>query len=132
MLWLSSSFLKAVLPSKYIETELLVHAVFGAESCESPAYIKTSRPICRKLFMQAVRCALALTALMAGNNNAARIPMMAMTTSNSIKVKADLPFIFNLRSIDNRIRRADHSAMPRYGARRDGMTCLHPNKFLYS
>src|SRR5437773_7066892 len=46
------------------------------------------RPICFWLFMQAVRCAFALDFANAGSNSAARIAMMAMTTSNSISVNA--------------------------------------------
>lgn len=49
--------------------------------------------ICFKLLMQAVRFAMPLAAVNAGNNNAARIPMMAMTTSNSTSVKALSDFI---------------------------------------
>ena len=49
--------------------------------------------ICLKLFRQVVRLALSLAALNAGNNNAARIPMTAMTTSSSIRVNALLDLI---------------------------------------
>jgi len=38
------------------------------------------------LFRQDIPCALLLALLKAGNNIAARIAMMAMTTNNSIKV----------------------------------------------
>jgi hypothetical protein len=38
------------------------------------------------LFKQAVRLALSFATLKSGSNNAARIPMMATTTNNSIKV----------------------------------------------
>jgi len=41
-----------------------------------------------RLFRQAMDCALALALANAGNNKPARIAMMAITTSNSIKVKA--------------------------------------------
>jgi hypothetical protein len=40
------------------------------------------------LFTQAVRLALAFAAASAGNSMAAKMAMMAMTTSNSINVKA--------------------------------------------
>src|SRR6185437_2892186 len=43
---------------------------------------------CRSLFTQLIAFALALARDKAGNSNAARIAMMAMTTSNSINVKA--------------------------------------------
>src|SRR5439155_7029007 len=45
------------------------------------------RPICFKLFTQEIRCALALAFARAGSSRAARMAIMAMTTSNSIKVK---------------------------------------------
>jgi hypothetical protein len=45
-------------------------------------------PICRKLLAHATRLALSFAFASAGNSIAARIAMMAMTTSNSIKVKA--------------------------------------------
>src|SRR5664279_3496559 len=56
----------------------------------SAAYCWMPRLICRKLFMQFVRRAAAFTRDKAGNNNAARMAMMAMTTSSSIKVNAEL------------------------------------------
>ncbi len=40
------------------------------------------------LFVQAIRLAFSFARDKAGNNIAARIAMMAMTTSSSIKVKA--------------------------------------------
>src|SRR6185369_3768658 len=45
-------------------------------------------PICRPLFMHDIACARILAFERAGNTIAARMAMMAMTTSNSIKVKA--------------------------------------------
>jgi hypothetical protein len=51
------------------------------------------RLICLKLFKQIVRFAVALAAPNTGNNNAAKIPMMAITTSSSIKVNALSDFI---------------------------------------
>ena len=42
--------------------------------------------------MQLVRRAAALALDSAGNNNAARMPMIASTTSDSINVKARLKF----------------------------------------
>src|SRR6185369_11064174 len=44
--------------------------------------------ICRSLLKQEMRCAFSLALARAGNNIAARMAMMAMTTSNSINVKA--------------------------------------------
>jgi hypothetical protein len=54
-----------------------------------------SRPvsICRKLLTQSVRFALAFALLNTGNIIAARIAMMAITTSNSTKEKALFVFI---------------------------------------
>jgi hypothetical protein len=45
-------------------------------------------PICFILATQEIRSALAFAAAKAGNNNAARMAMMAMTTKSSINVKA--------------------------------------------
>ena len=59
--------------------------------------MRMPRLICLELFKQVVCFPLFFTPLNTGNNNAARIPMMAMTTSNSIRVNAlsysDIPFI---------------------------------------
>ena len=44
-------------------------------------------PICFRLFRQEIRCAWSLDLDKAGNSKAARMAMMAITTSNSIKVK---------------------------------------------
>src|SRR5216117_3044984 len=46
-------------------------------------------PNCFRLLLQATDCALAFARDNAGNNTAARIAMMAMTTRSSIRVKAD-------------------------------------------
>lgn len=46
---------------------------------------------CFRLFMQTVRLAFSLALAKAGNSIAARIAMIAITTSNSIKVNALLP-----------------------------------------
>ncbi len=48
---------------------------------------------CFMLFMHATFCAFDLAEERAGNNIAARIAMMAMTTSSSIKVNARFVFI---------------------------------------
>src|SRR6266487_1480792 len=45
-------------------------------------------PICLRLFVHTIRNAFALAMLSAGSNNAARMAMIAMTTSNSISVNA--------------------------------------------
>ena len=47
---------------------------------------------CRALLLQTVVYARSFARLKAGNNNAARMAMTAMTTKSSIKVNARLPF----------------------------------------
>jgi hypothetical protein len=59
----------------------------GKKSRLSPAYILIAKPHCLRLLAHWARIAVALALLKAGNNMAARMAMMAMTTSNSIKVK---------------------------------------------
>src|SRR5580700_11192963 len=54
----------------------------------SSAYICQARSNCLWLLMQLARCPFSLAAARAGNNKAARIPMIAMTTSNSMRVNA--------------------------------------------
>src|SRR5205807_2901385 len=51
-------------------------------------------PICRRWLTQTIRFALLFAEESAGNSRAARIAMMAMTTSNSIKVKDGSSFGF--------------------------------------
>src|ERR1035437_9885856 len=62
----------------------------GKKSLLSPAYMIRPRPICRLLLMQAIPLAFSLALASAGSNIAARMAMMAMTTSSSISVKPDL------------------------------------------
>ena len=52
-------------------------------------------PICFKLLRQEIRCACALDLDNAGNSIAARMAMMAITTSSSIKVKAGFAAVFS-------------------------------------
>ena len=47
-----------------------------------------AKPTCFRLFMHCVRLARSLALASAGNSMAARIAMMAMTTSSSIRVNA--------------------------------------------
>src|ERR1017187_841901 len=71
-------------------------SVFGAAgsvSWLSPAYNWTARLICFRLFKHAVRWARAFALDKAGSNNAARMPMIAMTTSSSTSVNALLVFM---------------------------------------
>src|ERR1044071_6580447 len=60
----------------------------GMMSLFSFAYINRENPICRRLFKQVLLWPCALARVNAGNNSAARIAMIAMTTSNSINVNA--------------------------------------------
>src|SRR5437870_9047741 len=53
----------------------------------SSAYMRTARLICFRLLMHATRWADPLARPRAGSNKAARMPMIPMTTSNSIRVK---------------------------------------------
>ena len=64
-------------------------AAEGEVSFASSEYMRIPVLIWRRLFKQVIRLALSLAALKTGSSNAARIAMMAMTTSNSIKVKPD-------------------------------------------
>jgi hypothetical protein len=60
----------------------------GKKSPLSPAYIVTAKPICFVLLIQAIAFALSFALLNAGSNMAARIAIIAITTSSSISVKA--------------------------------------------
>src|SRR3954468_11193066 len=60
----------------------------GNRSLLSFTYIVQAKINCLLLLMQAAATALALARFKAGNSIAARIAIMAMTTSNSIRVKA--------------------------------------------
>ena len=50
-------------------------------------YSAVARPICLRLFLHCVETACDLALTKAGRSMAARMAMMAMTTSNSINVK---------------------------------------------
>src|ERR1043165_5114213 len=56
----------------------------------SSAYMTNATPICLELFKQAMPRALLFALLNAGRSRPARIAMIAMTTSNSIKVNPAL------------------------------------------
>src|SRR5882724_876663 len=63
----------------------------------SPAYITSARHNCFWLLMQMADCALRLAAASAGKSIAARMAMMAITTSSSMRVKAGgVGFFFHL------------------------------------
>src|SRR5207249_7044560 len=67
---------------------LVVERFQGYLSALSFAHILTPRPTCLRLLTQAMRLAFALLAANAGRSRAARIAMIAITTNNSISVKA--------------------------------------------
>src|SRR2546427_6389052 len=54
----------------------------------SLAYIKLPRASCLTLLRQRIRCAFNFAPLITVRSKAARMPMIAMVTSNSISVKA--------------------------------------------
>src|ERR1035437_9066992 len=60
----------------------------GILSPLSSPYIRKASPHCLLLFRQEMLCALLLAFASAGSSIAARMAMMAMTTSSSISVKA--------------------------------------------
>src|SRR5436190_1723164 len=61
----------------------------GRVSLLSLAYIVKARVDCLRLFMQLVRLARSFALASAGSSIAARIAMMAMTTSSSMSVNAE-------------------------------------------
>src|SRR6266568_8462392 len=71
----------------------------GKNSWLSPAYMWKPSPICLLLLQQAMALALSLALPNAGRSIAARIAMMAITTSNSISVKPRWVFRFALLDI---------------------------------
>src|SRR5437763_6663519 len=72
----------------------------GNELFASPAYMVRASPHCLQLLAQSTLSALALAFARAGNNKAARMAMMAMTTNSSMSVNAWHP-----RETDERIIR---------------------------
>src|SRR2546422_2817532 len=62
--------------------------LIGYWSPLSSAQVRKDRPICLRLLVQLMRWARALARASAGNNMAAKMAMMAMTTNNSIRVNA--------------------------------------------
>ena len=57
------------------------------QSLLSPTYMLLATASCFSLFMHCVFCACCLAMAKAGNKSAARMAIIAMTTSNSIRVK---------------------------------------------
>src|SRR6516225_1173276 len=71
----------------------------------SPLYICQASISCLVLFMHRMPCALVLALARAGNSIPARIAMIAITTSNSIKVKPeDTDLRTRVREFDGRIK----------------------------
>src|ERR1700722_15738892 len=64
----------------------------GRLSLLSSVYMCNARPNCLRLFMQLARLAFSLADASAGKSIAARMAMMAMTTSSSMSVKARFDF----------------------------------------
>src|SRR5438876_10524139 len=67
----------------------------------SSEYMVIAKPICLRLLIQEMLRAFSLAIDNAGNNMAARMEMIAMTTSNSIKVKAQGSFFTFKRTQPN-------------------------------
>src|SRR2546421_2281323 len=91
---LPGTFLTRYLSKKVVKTLLETQGrsrpcgLFGTLVSLSFAYIFMANPHCRRLLVHWMRKALDFAPASAGNNNAARIAMMAITTSNSMRVKA--------------------------------------------
>src|SRR5258708_14656355 len=62
----------------------------GKASPLSRAQVLKDNPTCFRLLVQLMRCARALARASAGSNMAAKMAIMAITTSNSINVKAPI------------------------------------------
>src|SRR5436309_3183086 len=59
----------------------------GNELLKSPAYMLIANPHCLPLLVQSVLSALAFALARAGSNRPARMAMIAITTSSSMRVK---------------------------------------------
>src|SRR5207244_13292559 len=75
----------------------------GNELFASPAYMVRACPHCLQLLAQSTLSALALAFASAGNNKAARMAMMAMTTNSSMSVNPGQPS--HPRETDERVSR---------------------------
>src|SRR5271167_3803803 len=80
------------------------HLLGGMTSLLSSVYIAQQSWNCFKLFMHCRAWALVLALLKAGNSIAARMAMMAITTSNSIRVKPVI-LLVKLPTRSTRVRR---------------------------
>src|ERR1022692_3206330 len=74
-------------PAVYVPASPPLAYKFAVLSLLSPAYMIHASINCFVLFMQLTAQAFCFAALKAGNNMAARMAIMAITTSNSINVK---------------------------------------------
>src|ERR1035441_3255099 len=54
------------------------------------AQVRNDKPTCLRLLVQLTRCALALARASAGSSKAAKMAIMAITTNNSMRVKAPI------------------------------------------
>ena len=63
-------------------------SIAGGKNLCTDSWLCKARPICLRLFLQLIRRAASRAACTAGKTSAMRIPMIAMTTSNSTSVKA--------------------------------------------
>src|SRR5439155_17985966 len=84
----------------------------------SLAYMKLPRANCFTLFRQWIRCAFNLTLLRAVRSRAARMPMIAIVTSNSISVKARFVFTVILPSVGNSSSFLEYQRCLHIGTRR--------------
>src|SRR5262245_46134623 len=71
--------LRAIVPDS-------TQSFIGTKPLRSPEYTSQAKPSCFWLLRQLTRWARAFAVDKAGSNNAARMPIMAITTSNSTKV----------------------------------------------
>src|SRR5260370_42406426 len=74
-------------PALYVPGSLPLAYKFAVLSLLSPAYMIQPSVSCFVQFMQLIAQAFCFALLKAGNNIAARMALMAMTTSNSINEK---------------------------------------------
>src|ERR1017187_9736413 len=89
--WLAVCVLPTVLSPTSVEAPPEAEASdIGLFPSLSIPKVRKERPTCLRLLVQLMRCALALARARAGSNKAARMAMMAITTNNSIRVKAPI------------------------------------------
>src|ERR1051326_5492180 len=79
-----------LVPTASEKPPLAVDTRMGKASPLSKAQVLKDNPTCLRLLVQLIRCARALARANAGSNIAARMAIMAITTSNSINVNAPI------------------------------------------